>query len=904
MRKKKTTDASVMKKTGNIRYSQKGRHAERFALPSQVMRVGMQSLLAVLWVLSMFFLFGDIFLTNQFGKPVLIWFSVSAVALTVSFSYLKRADKWLLPLGELLVGLVFSRKELYPGMAGLIRLVVQKINMYYNVQIVSGFERYLDLKPVVTVTAWLLVILSILQIYFLVVRKRLLGVMIPPVLLAILDFAVGYAPSKRALICFSLAAAGSFCYRAAGRIELKRLEYLRQKAVCLFLVVAVAVSSLVFKVAEPKANEMVARKNEIEKAAQDMVTEGAMAATNLLAEIPFGKDIFSFQQPGRVSNTAPKFEDKPVMEVTAYQIPDDTVYLRGYVGDYYKNGSWKTYNSNDFVTAMQEVDSSLKEQTAGQKVQNILSYTQSYYTYYWDTSYRVQYLDEKDPYAYLPYYTVANYYQDEQQPAGILMDGDRTVLRNGNDVVEVDGTIRNSIAHLSTNALLTTDLRNGVYLGPGETLYKEDVNEILDGLNNWKYDETGYRSKPSEDEWAFIKKYNEYTKKYTSVPENLTRLRELGNQLEAEYERDYSDFVNNRFTEYGYYNDGIYNFKEIYAVYLVKRELAKCNYNLDLDSVPWGQDVTEHFLFDTKEGFCQQFASAGTLLLRQMGIKARYVSGYAVSTSKFKEDSEGNFTTEVLDNQAHAWTEIYIDNIGWVPVEMTPGNKTGIDRLDIQQEDDSITIRMNDGRMADLATLMRSDYGNSAKDSSREDISGSEKSNTENQNTENRDTENQDTEKHNTEKQNTGNQSTEIQNTENSMQDVSETGNTGKQNQKGSHSKVILIFGAMIVLLLAAGIGYYLRQLEWKRSIGMHNYRRSIRWNSNQIYRILRRQGIVSAKAKSDRAFREQLLNYDGWSMEEKEHYLQILEVAAYSHKKLTREDVQFVQKLYRKLKK
>ena len=68
-------------------------------------------------------------------------------------------------------------------------------------------------------------------------------------------------------------------------------------------------------------------------------------------------------------------------------------------------------------------------------------------------------------------------------------------------------------------------------------------------------------------------------------------------------------------------------------------------------------------------------------------------------------------------------------------------------------------------------------------------------------------------------------------------------------------------------------------------------------------YRILRRKGIVNAKVQSDRTFREQLLNYGGWSMEEKERYLQILEVAAYSHKKLTREDVQFVQKLYRKLK-
>ena len=899
MRKKKKTYASVMKKTGNIRYSQKGRRAGKIALPPQVMRVGMQSLLAVLWEITMFFIFGDIFLTNRFGKPALIWVSVSAAALTVSFSYFKKADKWLLPMGELLVGLVLSWQELYPGLAGLIHLVVQKINMYYNVQIVSGFEQYLDLNPVIAVTAWLLIILSILQIYFLVVRKRLAGELIPPVLLIILDFAVGYAPSKRALICFSLAAAGSFGYRAAGRVELKQLEYLRQKAVCLFLVVAVVVSSLVFRVAEPKANEMVARRSEIEKAAQDMVTEVAMTATNLLTGIPFGKDIFNFHQPGRVSNMAPKFEDKPVMEVTAYQIPDDTVYLRGYVGDYYKNGSWKTYDSSDFVSAMQEVDSSLKEQTAGQQVQNILAYTQSYYTYYWDTIYRVKYFDEKDPYAYLPYYTLASYYQDERQPAEVLMDGDRTVLRNGNDVLEVDGTIRNSMSHIYMNALFTADLADGAYVDRNETLSESEVNEIIENMNSWRYDLAGFNSKLPEDEWAFIKKYNKYTEKYTYVPENLTRIRELGNQLEAEYERDYSDFVDNRFTENGTYYDNIYNFKEIYAVYLVKRELAKCNYNLDLDNVPWGQDVTEHFLFDTKEGFCQHFASAGTLLLRQMGIKARYVSGYAVSTSEFKKDSGGNYTAEVLDNQAHAWTEIYIDSVGWVPVEMTPGNKTGIDRLEIQQESDSITIRMNDGRTADLITLERSDYQDSSKDDSQSGLSGSGMQNTENQNTESQDTENQ-----NTENQNTELQSTEMQNTEDSMQGSSKTENAGSQNLKSGHSKnIFILVVVIIILLLAAGIWYYLREIEGKRKKGTHSYKRIIRWNSGQIYRILRRKGIVNAKVQSDRTFREQLLNYEGWSTEEKERYLQILEVAAYSHKKLTREDVQFVQKLYRKLK-
>ena len=140
MRKKKKTYASVMKKTGNIRYSQKGRRAGKIALPPQVMRVGMQSLLAVLWEITMFFIFGDIFLTNRFGKPALIWVSVSAVAMTVSFSYFKKADKWLLPVGELLVGLVLSRKELYPGLAGLIHVSLQDLMRIHGIGQVKAVQ--------------------------------------------------------------------------------------------------------------------------------------------------------------------------------------------------------------------------------------------------------------------------------------------------------------------------------------------------------------------------------------------------------------------------------------------------------------------------------------------------------------------------------------------------------------------------------------------------------------------------------------------------------------------------------------------------------------------------------------------------------------------------------------------
>ena len=102
------------------------------------------------------------------------------------------------------------------------------------------------------------------------------------------------------------------------------------------------------------------------------------------------------------------------------------------------------------------------------------------------------------------------------------------MLRNGNDVLEVDGTIRNSMSHLYMNALFTADLADGAYVDRNETLSESEVNEIIENMNSWRYDLAGFNSKLPEDEWAFIKKYNKYTEKYTYVPENLTRM--LGNR--------------------------------------------------------------------------------------------------------------------------------------------------------------------------------------------------------------------------------------------------------------------------------------------------------------------------------------------------------------------------------------
>ena len=59
-------------------------------------------------------------------------------------------------------------------------------------------------------------------------------------------------------------------------------------------------------------------------------------------------------------------------------------------------------------------------------------------------------------------------------------------------------------------------------------------------------------------------------------------------------------------------------------------------------------------------------------MYRLYGIPARYAAGYAVSPEEFSPQEDGSFRAVLTDGQAHAWAEIYVDEAGWIPVEMTP----------------------------------------------------------------------------------------------------------------------------------------------------------------------------------------------------------------------------------------
>lgn len=80
-------------------------------------------------------------------------------------------------------------------------------------------------------------------------------------------------------------------------------------------------------------------------------------------------------------------------------------------------------------------------------------------------------------------------------------------------------------------------------------------------------------------------------------------------------------------------------------------------------------EVVGDFL-ERRSGYCTHYASALAVLGRALGVPTRMVLGYSASGVQ----AEADFTYEVSADQLHAWVEAYIDDVGWVPFDVTPAS--------------------------------------------------------------------------------------------------------------------------------------------------------------------------------------------------------------------------------------
>jgi hypothetical protein len=79
-----------------------------------------------------------------------------------------------------------------------------------------------------------------------------------------------------------------------------------------------------------------------------------------------------------------------------------------------------------------------------------------------------------------------------------------------------------------------------------------------------------------------------------------------------------------------------------------------------------GEDSVDDFVFKSKRGYCEHFASAFAYLMRAAGIPARIVVGYLGG----EHNTYGNYLI-VKQYHAHAWVEVFLEKQGWIRVDPT-----------------------------------------------------------------------------------------------------------------------------------------------------------------------------------------------------------------------------------------
>lgn len=303
-----------------------------------------------------------------------------------------------------------------------------------------------------------------------------------------------------------------------------------------------------------------------------------------------------------ISNIAPVYTGEPVFHFSTDQLLQENFYLRGFIGQDYKNPSWSSPD---------------KDQWYRYAAQNGLSREEARKIY--DLPYRLG--RSSDTYAYsLEFYfsPVFSYLPyGSELPQGSV--GEDNIFQ-----AQSTGQINCFPLTLSTASRLADQA--GADLGRLSDLYQDFCQ---DHYTSW-----------DPQEMAMIQAELEKLPVYSSMPEDpeIEDIRKAATEIQS--------------------------FLWDHAVY-----------SLSMETPPKTLSRLADFLYRQKKGFCVHFATAGTLLFRMYGIPARYVSGYAFPASLLEEDPMGYHSGDIPDSTAHAWTEIYIPSVGWVPVEVTPSDR-------------------------------------------------------------------------------------------------------------------------------------------------------------------------------------------------------------------------------------
>ena len=207
------------------------------------------------------------------------------------------------------------------------------------------------------------------------------------------------------------------------------------------------------------------------------------------------------------------------------------------------------------------------------------------------------------------------------------------------------------IVSFQPEVTIETDMKSGIYYIPyNATAFPEDAEPFYDAYVKNPSQQTTYtipyvlsRSPLQSSAYdAFVHET------YTQVPDETRQaLSDILSELVGEEDADPYQYIPQ----------------------VLEYVSTSARYDLNTPAVPDGEDFVSWFLHDSETGYCVHYATAATILLRCLGVPARYVTGY------YTDVYENEWTT-VTSDDAHAWVEIYLNGIGWLVLDPTPAADT------------------------------------------------------------------------------------------------------------------------------------------------------------------------------------------------------------------------------------
>lgn len=695
------------------------------------------------------------------------------------------------------------------------------------------------------------------------IKRRRMLTLFPTLMLAV-QLCIGKSPSVSEVVMLTLCTLWCIIADGSARIEAgyeadgvaQGNEALRIVPAFLYMAAVSAILFICVFTFKPLADTLADKKPQMLAFQKDL--EGSVKSF-----FSSGIDL----QDGTVSNHYPSYSGKTVMTVEASSGASSNIYLRSFYGDTYENGRW--IKKSDF-SGMEKEYHDASRMTAWQNAIGLATLLDGYYddeTNPATEKYTITMEKLSTKYTYLPY-CIDPYSIDAK--GDIDFDEDFFITKDkGTKKIEVSACPGFFDGSLEMSSL-----------EPEQPL--EVNNDFYAAYNNYVME--NYTAKQGGD---------------GIVAEDAKWLLRTG-QLTRDM----------MYTGYIRENDA----NRIAAAQLVQQFLTSKAFKYSKNPPSTGgKDVVENFLSNSREGFCVHFASAGTMILRQMGVPCRYVSGYCAKGDSFKSGENDGDICEVKDSQSHAWVEIYLDDFGWIPVEMTPGyyeNVTGVNQFDYIGVNGKKTNTGAAYHDTESVNDTAADEDNADEDAVNEDAVNED---TENEDTKNDDTKNTDAENDDT-ANSTSSQFVSGDGSENALgsQSGADKRTDTQKSKTGLHIPPVILKTVLCVIFLTAltaTIVYIKRRrnILWEARLAQRvkkgRYSRAAIMINNRIYRAL---GHPS-KNRTDELYLANLKekycgpDYCGIHWDE---YMRIIQKAVYSSEGITEEECFMVMETWRHLEK